>query len=178
MNIFLQIDLYLMHSPCDPGTLNETWAAMEELKQRGVVRDIGVSNFGIHHLQKIERSMKVAPLVNQIELHPFLQRRELVEYCKSKKIALQAYSPLAKAEKMDDPRLARIAQKYRRTPAQILIRWSIQKGFIPLPKTTHAGRLAENLDVLEWSIEKDDMATIDGWNENLITGWDPISWPA
>ncbi|KAL6777580.1 hypothetical protein ACKKBG_A14825 [Auxenochlorella protothecoides x Auxenochlorella symbiontica] len=168
------IDLFLLHAPGSPDTRAETWAVLESYHRQGKLRSIGVSNFGVVHLEKLAQTAQVTPAVNQIELHPFLQWPRLVQYCRSKDIIVEAYSPLAKGQKLDDPTVKQLAQKLNVTPAQLLIRWGIQKGFVSLPKSTVPARQEVNLNVFSITIPDDDMATLDGLEADFVTGWDPI----
>ena len=169
------IDLLLLHAPGDAVRRQETWAALEHCKSEGLVANIGVSNFGIAHLQKLLASCSVPPCVNQLEVHPFLQRRELVQFCQQNDIVVQAYSPLAKAHVLEEPSLVAVAQELKVSTAQVLIRWSLQKGLVPLPKSVRPGRQASNLDVWSFALSAAHMATLDALERNLITGWDPVS---
>ncbi|KAI7840058.1 hypothetical protein COHA_006189 [Chlorella ohadii] len=168
------LDLFLLHAPGDPGARAETWRALEDAQKEGLIRSIGVSNFGIAHLQKLAETAVVKPAVNQIELHPWLQWRDEVAFCQAEGIVMEAYSPLAKAQKLAEPTVAGIAQRLGVTPAQVLIRWSLQKGFVPLPKSNHAERQRTNLDVFRFELSDDDMAALDGLESGLVTGWNPI----
>lgn len=169
------IDLMLLHAPGDAELRADTWRALEDAKEQGLLRNIGVSNFGIPHLEKLLATAKYPPAVNQIELHPYLQRRDVVEYCKLKGIALEAYSPLAKGEKLNDPLILRIANKYGVSPAQVLIRWGLQNRYIVLPKSVNPERQAGNLAVFSFSLQPEDVEELDKLEEGLITGWDPIT---
>jgi len=166
------VDLYLIHSPNDKHNRLEQWRALESAKRAGLVKSIGVSNYGIHHLKELERVWTVPPATNQIEVHPWLTREELVAYCQSKGIVVTAYSPLAKARRMSDPKLLHIAAKYQRTAAQVLIAWSLQLGFVCIPKSTKEPRILENLDAF-FTMDPADLKTISSWNANMLTGWDP-----
>lgn len=181
------IDLLLIHSPNvhDASTAEErtaarlgTWKALQESVEQGIVKSIGVSNYGLTHLKELFAwdGLVIPPAVNQIELHPWLQRVELVEYCRSKGVALEAYSPLTRGQKLREPiepQLAALAKKYGKSPAQILVRWSLQKGFITLPKSVHRQRLQENFDVLDFEISKADLESLGGSELYGVTGWDP-----
>lgn len=173
------IDLYLIHAPY--GT-RETrlgqWKAIEEAVLDKKIRAAGVSNYGIHHLQELlESNPTVKPQVNQVELHPWLGRAELVKYCKDNEIALEAYSPLTRGQKLDDQDLVKISTRYGVSPAQILIRWSLQKGFITLPKSVTGARIKENIQVFSFEITSEDMKALDDLNSDLVTGWDPTKEP-
>lgn len=169
------VDLLLLHAPGNPQTRVAAWKALEDAKTEGIVKHIGVSNFGVNHLEKLFKTARMAPEVNQLELSPFLQRRELVEYCKSKQIVLQAYSPLCKGEKLGDPTVKQVASKHGLDPAQVLIKWSLQKGFVPLPKSVTPARQKSNLDVFGTPLAQQDMDLLDGLEEGLVTGWDPVA---
>jgi diketogulonate reductase-like aldo/keto reductase len=152
---------------------------MEELLGEGKCRSIGVSNFMVRHLEELLRHSEVVPAVNQIEMSPynFQQRSATLELCHEKGIVIEAYSPLTKALKLRDPALVEIAGRYGKSTAQVLIRWSLQKGFVVLPKSVHQNRIEENADVFDFSITDPDMDRLDGFNEDLATGWDPTDAP-
>ncbi|KAI8617429.1 aldo/keto reductase [Chytriomyces sp. MP71] len=171
------IDLWIIHSPI-PGKRVQAYQEMETLYEQGKVRAIGVSNYGVHHLEELLAVCKVKPAVNQIEMTPFLQRREIVALCKQHGIVIEAYSPLTRAKKLGHPVVVKVAQNVGKGPAQVLIRWGLQKGFVSLPKTVSEKRLAENYAVFDWSISDEDMAALDELEENFVTGWDPITWDA
>jgi diketogulonate reductase-like aldo/keto reductase len=168
------IDLLILHCPFEQRVAS--YQALEQLQKEGVVQSIGVSNFNVNHLEQLLAATKVVPAVNQIELHPFLQRREVVSFCKKHGIVLEAYSPLAKAKRMKDPRLVEIAKSHRCTPAQVLLRWGLDQGFVILPKSTRPERQAENaaLENVQLSAEAKELLT--SMEEHLVTGWDPLTW--
>jgi diketogulonate reductase-like aldo/keto reductase len=168
------IDLLILHCPFEQRVAS--YQALEQLQKEGVVQSIGVSNFNVNHLEQLMGATKVVPAVNQIELHPFLQRREVVSFCKKHGIVLEAYSPLAKAKRMKDPRLVEIAKSHHCTPAQVLLRWGLAQGFIILPKSTRPERQAENaaLENVQLSAEAKELLT--SMEEHLVTGWDPLTW--
>lgn len=175
---FDYVDLYLIHWPVR-GLRTESWRALEALLTEGKTRAIGVSNYMVRHLRQLFDQEAMLPAVNQIELSPYnLQSRdEVVNFCRKNDIMLEAYSPLTKGQKLKDPALLEIATKYGRSPAQILIRWSLQRGFVVLPKSVTPERIRENARVFDFSLDDDDMATLDAFNEALATGWDPTSAP-
>jgi diketogulonate reductase-like aldo/keto reductase len=168
------IDLYLIHWPVE-GRRMASWTAMEELLAKGKCRSIGISNFMKHHLEELLEKAHVVPAINQIEMSPYnyLQRKETLDLCESAGIVIEAYSPLTKGKKLKDPRLVEIAFKYGKTTAQLLIRWALEKQYVVLPKSVHKDRIIENADVFDFSISEEDMATMDTFNEDLATGWDP-----
>lgn len=173
------IDLVLIHSPL---TNKEkrlgTWKALQEAVAEGTIKSIGVSNYNTHHIDEILQwdGLKVKPAVNQIELHPWLQRIDLVKYSRGNGIALEAYSPLARGQKLDDPQLQAYAKKYNKTPAQILIRWSLQSGFITLPKSVREDRLKSNFDVLDFELSKEDFENLGDKTAYVVTAWDPTTY--
>ncbi|KAG7378974.1 hypothetical protein PHYPSEUDO_009262 [Phytophthora pseudosyringae] len=168
------IDLYLLHAPGDSATRADSWKALEELQEQGILKDIGVSNFGEAHLDQLMKTAKVKPAVNQVELHPWLMRSTLVKYCKENGILLQAYSPLARAKKMDDPTLNEIAKDVGATPAQVLVAFSLANDFITLPKSVHEERIKSNLEAASIKLTPAQVATLVALDEYLVTGWDPI----
>ena len=172
------IDLYLMHWPVE-GRRLESWTAMEELFAKGRCRSIGVSNFMVHHLEGLLQKTHVVPAINQIEMSPYnyLHRKETLDLCHSTGIVIEAYSPLTKGKKLKDPRLVEIAAKYGKTTAQLLIRWALEKHYVVLPKSVNKDRIIENADVFDFTISEEDLAIMDGFNEDLATGWDPTHVP-
>lgn len=170
------VDLYLIHAP-QGGHVLEAYDTMLDLQSKGRIRSVGVSNFGVEHLEAIRRSGRPLPAVNQIELHPFTQQRAIVNYCRRYGIVLMAYSPLARGGVLQDPLINQLARKYRRTPAQILLRWSLQNNFIPIPKTNQTARLRENLDVFNFRLSNNDMRQLTeyGYQQEARSGWDPTN---
>jgi diketogulonate reductase-like aldo/keto reductase len=167
------VDLYLLHWPHERRL--ESWPVLEQLHAEGLARSIGVSNFLVRHLDELLADASVPPAVNQIELSPFLyrSREDTLRRCAEEGIAVEAYSPLTKGRRLDDSTVASIAAGLRRTPAQVLIRWSLQKGFIVLPRSSNAGRIAENAAVFDFDLDDEQMAALDALDEGLTTGWDP-----
>jgi methylglyoxal/glyoxal reductase len=171
---FDYIDLYLIHWPIK-GKRQETWRALERLNTEGVVKSIGVCNYAEPFLKEMEDYASITPVVNQVEFSPYLYLENLLKMCQSKGILLQAWSPLLRGLKMNDPKLVLIASKYGKTPAQILIRWALDLGISTIPKSVHEKRLKENFDVFDFSISPSDMALLNGFNENLrVFNEDPI----
>lgn len=168
------IDLYLMHWP-QTDTFLDTWKQMEELYKEGKVKQIGVSNFHVHHLEKLLEIATVIPTYNEVELHPLLSQEELVEYCKSKGIKMISYSPFARMDEklMKHPVLISIAKKYNKAVTQIILRWNIQLGYIPIPKSSNKKRLKENIDIFDFQLTEDDMNKINSINENYRVRYDP-----
>lgn len=168
------VDLYLIHWPVQ-GKRLAAWSVLEKLHKQGLAKNIGVSNFTIRHLKELVA--QVVPAVNQVEFSPFLYQKELLEFCEKNRIALEAYSPLTKGEKLDDKKLIAIAKKYRKSPAQILIRWCLQHEVIVIPKSVRKERILENADVFDMEISAPDMKTLDSLNEEYRTSWDPTDIP-
>ncbi|KAK9464306.1 NADP-dependent oxidoreductase domain-containing protein [Lipomyces arxii] len=169
------IDLYLIHSPYPGRQLRkETWQAMEEAVQEGKIRSIGVSNYGIKHLKEMESYAKIKPSVNQLEVHPFLTRKELVEYCKERDIVVEAFCPITRGLKFNDTRVQSLVAKHKRTPAQIMLRWSLQRGMVPLPKSSTPKRIEENAQLFDFSLSDNDMELL-MTNEYYIVDWDPTN---
>lgn len=166
------IDLYLLHWPV-AGKRLDSWQALEELYAQKRVRAIGVSNFLVPHLEELLKHAEVVPHVNQIELTPFLQRRDTLALCQKHQIVVEAYSPLTRGQKLADPTLLRVASKVGRSAAQVLLRWGIQKGVVTLPKSVTPERIAENAALFDFELDTDAMQALDGLEANLTTGWDP-----
>ena len=170
------VDLYLIHWPVE-GLRMDSWSAMESLLAGGRCRAVGVSNYMVNHLEELMASSDVAPAVNQFQLNPYCFQEELLDYCLKRGIAVQAYCPIARARRMGDPGLVDIAARYKKTPAQVLIRWSLQRGAVPVPKSADRERIVENADVFDFSISPADMEALDSFNEDLHVGWDPRGAP-
>jgi diketogulonate reductase-like aldo/keto reductase len=170
------LDLYLIHWPVE-SIRYETWSAMETLLEGGKCRAVGVSNYTIGHLKELLGLSALVPAVNQVEFSPYLYQKDLLEFCGSRDIQLESYSPLTKGNKLNDPKLAAMAYKYSKSPAQILIRWVLQHEIAVIPKSSRKERIKENADVFDFSITLEDMNTLDSFHENLRTSWDPTSTP-
>ena len=161
------VDMLLIHWP-NPAAFRdrweeanaETWRAMEELYESGKVRSIGISNFRQHHIEALLKTAKIKPMVNQIRLCPGATQDELVAYCKEQGMILEAYSPLGTGQIFDVPEMKKLAEKYGKSIAQICVRFSLQMGFLPLPKSVHADRIKENLDVFDFELEAGDVKLI------------------
>ncbi len=169
------IDLYLMHYPVTER--NSSWKILEKIYKSGKAKAIGVSNFTIRHLKELVESSDVIPAINQVEFHPYLYQKELLDFCNGKGIKLEAYSPLTHGEKLNDTKLVEIAKKYNKSTAQVLIKWGLQHGLIVIPKSSKKERIIENSSVFDFEISGEDMEKLDGFNENLRTCWDPTDAP-
>ena len=173
------VDLYLLHWP---GARNsqemlETWRTMELLLESGKARSIGVSNFQERHLQRLLEDASITPHVNQIEFHPYQQDLELINFCKERNICVGGYSPLAKGRLLDDPMVKQVAKEKGVTAAQVVIRWSLQKDIITIPKSTKVDRVTENFNVLEFDLNLEQMSKLDSLERGMRVTWDPSTVP-
>jgi diketogulonate reductase-like aldo/keto reductase len=170
------IDLYLIHFPVPmAGKYTEAWRALETLYESNRVRAIGVSNFTPHHLETLLSEATVVPAVNQIELHPLFQQKETRPYCIAHGIAVESYSPLMEGKILDHPGIVNLAQRYGVTPAQIILRWHVQSGFIVIPKSVKAERIQENIALFDFELSSPDMQRIDAMDCEQRVGVDPDS---
>ncbi len=171
---FDYVDLYLIHWPAPRHDLYvDTWRALEKLRAEGRTRSIGVANFHIHHLERLARETAVVPALNQVELHPWLQQRDVRAYDAEAGIVTEAWSPLARGRILDNGPLARIAAKHRVSPAQVVIRWHLQLGNVVIPKSQTPARIRENFDVFGFALDDDDLAVIATLDSGYRTGKDP-----
>ena len=166
------VDLYLIHWPV-AGRRAETWTALESLYSDGRARAIGVSNYTVLHLTELLSEARVPPAVDQVEMNPFLPQRELQAFCREKGIRLEAYSPLTKGRRLDDPRLHAVAREHHKTPAQVLLRWCLEKDVVTIPKSARPERIRENAEIFDFALSSEDMRDLDRLDEGLHTGWDP-----
>ncbi|GME41377.1 ER lumen protein retaining receptor [Neofusicoccum parvum] len=176
------VDLYLLHAPYGGREARlGAWKALVEAVEAGKVRSIGVSNYGVHHLDELEAWMKETEekegkgkggvlSVNQVELHPWCAREDIDQWCQQRGVLLEAYCPLVRAIKKDDPLLLPLAKKHGKTTAQILLRWGLQKGFIILPKTVTMSRIEENAKVFDFELDAEDMKGLE------ISVYEPCAW--
>lgn len=178
------VDLYLIHWPTATGELRtgesinkreETWKAMEEIYKSGKAKAIGVSNYMINHLEEMKSYQTIPPAVNQFEFHPFLYLEELLNYCKQEGIQVEAHSPFFDGKGADSEVIQKIASKYNKTWAQVVLRWSLQHGAIPLPKSVQPERIKENLDVFNFEISDEDMKALNGLSQNFHARVDPTN---
>jgi diketogulonate reductase-like aldo/keto reductase len=197
---FDYVDLYLIHYPVRER--RQSWRALEALRTQGKARSIGVSNFTIKHLKELLAETATFPAVNQVEFHPYLYQRDLLDFCAAKGIVTEAYSPLTKGARLKDPKLVAVAKRYSKvgvqpaatwsqlplmdkfsrrpgdkSTAQILIRWALQHGLVVIPKSANRGRIFEDAAVFDFEITAEDMQHLDRFNENLRTCWDPTNAP-
>jgi methylglyoxal/glyoxal reductase len=165
------IDLFLIHWPYRD-KWKECWKLMEGLPMDRC-RAVGVSNFTVEHLEELAKISSVVPAVNQVEFHPFLYQAKLQEYCQKQGIVLEAYSPLMRGNRLDDPVLQEVAKSHSRSVPQVLIRWGLQHGVVEIPKSTHSDRIRENLDVFDFELSPREMSRMDALHEDLHFAWDP-----
>ncbi|MFL5826023.1 MAG: aldo/keto reductase [Thermoleophilaceae bacterium] len=158
-----QVDLYIIHWP--QGGPTWAWPGMEQAHAAGYTRSIGVSNFDVRELDEVVGVAEIKPVANQVQFSPFEFRRKLLEACEAKNVALEAYSPLGTGRHLGDPRVAEIAERVGRTPAQVLIRWCIQRELVVIPKSTHRERIEENAQVFDFELSGDDMTALDALDE-------------
>jgi 2,5-diketo-D-gluconate reductase A len=167
-------DLYLIHWPNPTaGKFVDSWRALERIYSEGQVRAIGVSNFLPEHLEQLRDETELAPTVNQIELHPTYQQSEVTEFCRQRSIAVEAYSPLGQGHDLDGPVISTIADKHGVTPAQVVLRWHVQQGYIVIPKSASPDRIRSNLDVAGLSLAPEELASVTALDSGHRIGADP-----
>lgn len=167
------IDLYLIHWPVE--NYLESWGMMEKIYATGKAKAVGISNFQVHHMEKVLAQGGLVPAVNQIEFHPLLTNVEVRNFCEQKGIAVEAYSPLGGegSDAISKPAVKEIAAKYGKTPAQVLLRWDLDQGVITIPKSIKQNRIKENCQIFDFELTKDEIATLAALNENKRNGADP-----
>lgn len=165
------VDLYLVHWPVE-AERRETWKAMEALYARGMARAIGVSNYMVYHLEELLDEAEVVPAVDQIEMHPFIPQSEVRAFCRGHGILPEAYSPLTRGRRLDDPRLASVAERHGKTSAQVLLRWCLQQGAAVIPKSVRPERIRENRDVFDFELTAGDLGVLDSLHGRDV----PVSW--
>jgi len=166
------IDLFLIHWPRKRRL--ETWRAMEKIYEEGKIKAIGVSNFTVSHLEEILSNSEIIPVVNQVELSPFLYQKDLLDFCRQNKIQLEAYAPLTRAIKLNNLVLKEVSDKYKKNPAQILLRWALQHHIIAIPKSSSKEHIRENANIFNFKIKKSDMKRLDNLDEGFRAVEDPI----
>ena len=174
------IDLYLIHWPRanSPADRLASWRALGKLRSEGVCRAVGVSNYTVRHLEELLANSDLVPAIDQIELHPFVFDPELVGYCQRKGIRLEAWSPLTRGRRLDDPAIQEIARAHGKTPTQILLRWGLEHGFVELPKSVHRERIAENFQVFDFRLAPEEVARLDALRDGHRVGmWNPADIP-
>ncbi|KAH8816218.1 NADP-dependent oxidoreductase domain-containing protein [Xylogone sp. PMI_703] len=178
------IDLMLIHAPYGGREARKAaWKALVDAQEEGKIRSLGVSNYGLHHLQEMEEYMKELEeergkgkggvvSVGQWEVHPWLPRHDIVQWCQKHGVIVEAYAPVVRATRMNDPLIVPLTKKYGKTPAQILLRWSLQKGFVPLPKSVTPERIKENAGLFDFELSDEDMKSLET-TEYAPVCWDP-----
>lgn len=166
------LDLYLVHWPVT-GKRLDTYRALEHLYREGRVRAIGVSNFNIHHLEELYAACQVMPAVNQVEMSPFLYQKELLQHCQTRDVLVTAFSPLVRGTVLNDPTLLEIGKAHRKSPAQVILRWCLQRGMAVIPRSSNADRIRENSQIFKFSLSKEDMIRLDFLHSGLRTTTDP-----
>ncbi|KAI1402863.1 aldo-keto reductase [Hypoxylon fuscum] len=185
---FDYIDLMLIHSPYGGSAARkEVWKALVEAVEEGKIRSIGISNYGVHHLDELEKHIAELEAergkgkggvisVGQWEVHPWCPRNDIAEWCAKRNIALEAYAPVVRGERFGEKVLVELAKKYSKTEAQILLRWSLQKGYVPLPKSVTPSRIKENAGLYDFELTKEDMDKLE-FDEYSPVCWDPVQSP-
>ena len=170
------IDLYLIHWPV-ADKIQETWKVLEELYKSGKVKAIGVSNFKEHHLETLKEISTVTPAVNQVELHPYLIQQSILDYCKKEGIQMEAWSPLgaSKTDLLKEPIIVNLADKYCKSPAQIILRWDFQRDVVIIPKSSNKERLIQNISIFDFSLTDEEMSQINSLDKGFRLGSDPDS---
>lgn len=166
------VDLYLVHWPVKE-TYKETYRALEKLYKEGFVRAIGVSNFHIHHLENLMTDCEIKPMVNQVEYHPRLTQQELHAFCRKHQIQLEAWSPLMRGVLLEEPILVDIANKYGKSPAQVILRWDLQNQVVTIPKSVTPQRIKENAEIFDFELTAEEMERIHSLNQNKRIGKNP-----
>jgi 2,5-diketo-D-gluconate reductase A len=170
------VDLFLIHWPLPTrygGDYVSTWNTLEEFYRDGRARSIGVSNFQAHHLRRLHTECEVPPAVDQIEVNPYLTQDELRRFCGEHQIAVEAWSPLGRGRALEDPTIDEIARRAGKTPAQVILRWHIERGDIVFPKSVDPARIRENIDIFDFELSGEDVEAISALNRNQRTGPDP-----
>ena len=176
------IDLYLLHTP-RPGrkARHESWLGLQDAVGKGWVKTIGVSNWAPKHFDQLmgEEGVTIKPAVNQVEFHPWNQQREIRKWCKENGVVVVAYSPLTQGRRLKDPTILKLAEKYGKTPAQIVLRWCLQRDVVIIPKSDKESRIIENSGVFGWELKEEDVQLVDSLDEGQkgnIGEWDPFAW--
>lgn len=168
------VDLYLIHWPGqDKNIITETWKAMENLYNEGKIKNIGVSNFHVHHLEELLQEASIKPVINQIECHPYLTQKELRAYLEAQKIVAQSWSPLMNGQILEDEVVKEIANELGKTPAQVIIRWNIDENIVVIPKSVTPSRIEENLNVFDFELSEDQLSRLNALNKDERIGPDP-----
>ncbi|MBO0377706.1 aldo/keto reductase [Staphylococcus warneri] len=168
------LDLYLMHWPgMNEALMIDTWQGMEDLYKQERVKNIGVSNFNVDHFEALLAQVSIKPVINQVEFHPYLTQKELRQYLDVQNIVMESWSPLMNAQILDDEVVNQVAQEVGQTPAQVIIRWNYQHQVVTIPKSVTPQRIDENLNILDFELNDDQMKKLDDLNQNKRIGPDP-----
>lgn len=175
------IDIVLLHWPANqnnygtdwPKVNQESWRALEELYQAGIIKAIGISNYTLPYLKPLLENVKIMPMINQLEFHPGYWQPETFVFCREHHVLVQAWSPLARGKVFDAPIIQELASKYHKSEAQICLRWIVEKGVVPIPKTTNRDRMVENFDIFDFSLSADEVASIDSLPKMGYSGHHP-----
>ena len=166
------LDLYLIHWPV-AGKYKDTWRALEKLYKDKRIRAIGVSNFMQHHLEDLLETAEIVPMVNQMEFHPYLVQQSLIDFCNSKEIQYEAWSPFMRGKLLELDFCDELAEKYKKSAAQIILRWNLQKGVVTIPKSVHEKRIKSNAEIFDFELSENDMAYLDSFDRGQRSGPDP-----
>nr|WP_318153068.1 aldo/keto reductase [Metabacillus arenae] len=166
------LDLYLIHWPVE-GKFVDSWKALEKLYKDGRVKAIGMSNFQVHHLQEVMKNAEIMPMINQVELHPRLNHKDLRKFLKENSIQVEAWAPLMQGGLFDNEELLSIAKKYNKSIAQVVLRWHLQNEVVIIPKSIKEHRIVENADLFDFELSNEDMKKINSLNQNHRVGPDP-----
>ncbi|KAJ9616907.1 hypothetical protein H2200_000627 [Cladophialophora chaetospira] len=173
------IDLFLLHNPRGgPGRRRDAWLGLQDAVEAGLVRSIGVSNWAIKHFEQLakEEGVKITPACNQIEFHPWTQQAAIVKYCKEKGIQITAFSALAQGKRHDDEVINGLAEKYGKSPSQIILRWLVQRQIVPITKTSKEERVKQSMDIFDFQLEDSDCEKVDKLDEGIksrVGDWNP-----
>jgi 2,5-diketo-D-gluconate reductase A len=170
------VDLFLIHWPLPArygGDFVSTWRTLEEFYRDGRARSIGVSNFQPHHLRRLHQECEIPPAVDQVEMHPYLTNDEVRAFCAEHQIAIEAWSPIARGRVLNDPEVITVARRAAKSPAQVVLRWHIERGDIVFPKSVSPERIRENIDIFDFQLSSQEIETISALNKNMRTGPDP-----
>ena len=177
---FDYVDLYLIHWPRAPTPADRlaSWRGLEKLQTEGLCRSIGVSNYTVRHLEELLAASGTVPAVDQVELHPFVYDPALEAFCARHKIRLEAWSPITRGRQFDHPTVAKVARAHGRTPAQVLLRWGLQHGFVEIPKSAHRERIVENARIFDFALTPGEMGALDALKGGPRVGmWNPAEIP-